>query len=200
MDAATWDERYAGTDLVWSAGPNAFVAEQLADHPRGRALDLAAGEGRNAIWLAEQGFEVEALDFSEVAAAKGRELASHRGVEVTFTVADVTEPFTVAPADVVLVAYLHLPREVERDVLHRAAALVAPGGTFLLVAHARSNLTDGVGGPPDPAVLPTPQDILDALAGTGLEVVEAGEVTREVEVDGAPRAAIDVLVRATRPA
>lgn len=199
MDAATWDERYAGTDLVWSAGPNAFVAEQLADHPRGRALDLAAGEGRNAIWLAEQGFEVEALDFSEVAAAKGRELASHRGVEVTFTVADVTEPFTVAPADVVLVAYLHLPREVERDVLHRAAALVAPGGTFLLVAHARSNLTDGVGGPPDPAVLPTPQDILDALAGTGLEVVEAGEVTREVEVDGAPRAAIDVLVRATRP-
>lgn len=200
MDAATWDERYAGTDLVWSAGPNAFVAEHLADHPRGRALDLAAGEGRNAIWLAEQGFEVEALDFSEVAAAKGRELAAHRGVAVTFTLADVTEPFTVAPADVVLVAYLHLPREVERDVLHRAAALVAPGGTFLLVAHARSNLADGVGGPPDPAVLPTPQDILAALAGTGLEVVEAGEVTREVEVDGALRHAIDVLVRATRPA
>lgn len=199
MDAATWDERYAGADLVWSAGPNAFVAEQLADQPRGRALDLAAGEGRNAIWLAEQGFEVEALDFSAVAAAKGRELAAHRGVEVTFTVADVTEPFTVAPADVVLVAYLHLPREVERDVLHRAAALVAPDGTFLLVAHARSNLTDGVGGPPDPAVLPTPQEILDALAGTGLEVVDAGEVTRDVEVDGAPRTAIDVLVRATRP-
>jgi SAM-dependent methyltransferase len=199
MDAATWDERYAGTDLVWSAGPNAFVAEHLADHPRGRALDLAAGEGRNAIWLAEQGFEVEALDFSEVAAAKGRELAAHRGVTVTFTVADVTEPFTVAPADVVLVAYLHLPREVELDVLHRAAALVAPGGTFLLVAHARSNLTDGVGGPPDPSVLPTPQDILAALDGTGLEVVEAGEVTREVEVDGERRHAIDVLVRATRP-
>jgi len=198
MDAATWDERYAGTDLVWSAGPNAFVAEQLADHPRGRALDLAAGEGRNAIWLAEQGFEVEALDFSEVAAIKGRELAAHRGVPVTFTVADVTEPFTVAPADLVLVAYLHLPREVERDVLHRAAALVAPGGTFLLVAHARRNLTEGVGGPPDASVLPTTREVLDALAGTGLEVGEAGEVTREVEVDGAPRTAIDLLVRATR--
>jgi SAM-dependent methyltransferase len=199
MDATAWDERYDGTELVWSAGPNAFVAAQLADHPRGRALDLAAGEGRNAIWLAEQGFAVEALDFSEVAARKGRELAAHRGVEVTFTVADVTEPFGIEPADVVLIAYLHLPREVEREVLHRAAALVAPGGTFLLVAHARRNLADGVGGPPDPALLPTPQEVTDALAGTGLEVVEAGEVTREVEVDGHPRTAIDVLVRATRP-
>jgi SAM-dependent methyltransferase len=199
MDATTWDERYAGSDLVWSAGPNAFVAEQLADHPRGRAIDLAAGEGRNAIWLAEQGFSVEALDFSEVAARKGRELAAHRGVDVTFTVADATEPFTIAPADVVLVAYLHLPRAVERDVLHRAAHLVAPGGTFLLVAHARRNLTDGVGGPPDAELLPTPADVTDALAGTGLEVVEAGEVTRQVEVDGEPRTAIDVLVRATRP-
>lgn len=199
MDAETWNERYAATELVWSAGPNAFVAEQLADHPRGRALDVAAGEGRNAIWLAEQGFEVEALDFSEVAAAKGRELAARRGVEVTFTVADVTAPFTVAPADVVLVAYLHLPRDVEWDVLHRAAGLVAPGGTFLLVAHARRNLDDGVGGPPDPAVLPTPEEVTDALAGTGLVVEQAGEVTRAVEVDGVTRTAIDVLVRARRP-
>jgi SAM-dependent methyltransferase len=200
MDAASWDARYEGTELVWSAGPNRFVAEHLADHPRGRALDLAAGEGRNAIWLAEQGFEVEALDFSEVAAAKGRELAAHRGVAVTFTVADVTEPFTVAPADVVVVAYLHLPREVERDVLRRAADLVRPGGPLLLVAHARRNLDDGVGGPPDPAVLPTPEEVTGALSGTGLEIVLADEVSREVEVDGDAREAIDVLVRATRPA
>lgn len=199
MDATSWDERYAGSDLVWSAGPNVFVAEHLADHPRGRVVDLAAGEGRNAIWLAEQGFEVEALDFSEVAARKGAALAAHRGVEVTFTVADLTEPFTVAAADVVLVAYLHLPRAVERDVLCRAADLVKPGGTFLLVAHARRNLTDGVGGPPDPELLPTAQEVTEALAGTGLEVVEAGEVERDVEVDGQTRTAIDLLVRASRP-
>ncbi len=200
MDAGTWDARYEEAELVWSAGPNVFVAEHLSDHLRGRALDLAAGEGRNAIWLAEQGFAVEALDFSEVAARKARELAAHRGVELTVTVADVTEPFRVAPADVVLIAYLHLPREVERDGLRRAAELVLPGGTLLLVAHARRNLTDGVGGPQDPQLLPTPQEVTDALAGTGLEIVEAGEVTREVEVDGEGRSAIDVLVRAARPA
>ncbi len=85
-------------------------------------------------------------------------------------------------------------------MLRRAAALVAPGGTFLLIAHARRNLDEGVGGPPDPEVLPTPDDITDAIAGTGLVVDRAGEVTRDVEVEGERRTAIDVLVRAHRPA
>lgn len=200
MDAADWDERYRERELVWSAGPNAFVAQQLVDHPRGRALDLAAGEGRNALWLAEQGFEVEAVEFSPVAVAKGRELAARRGVDVTFTVADLTEPLdALAPADVVLLAYLHLPRAAERGVLRRAAALVAPGGTFLLVAHARRNLTDGTGGPPDPQLLPTPDEVTAEIDGTGLVVDQAGEVTRDVEVEGEQRTAIDVLVRAHRP-
>ncbi|TVP72932.1 MAG: class I SAM-dependent methyltransferase [Nitriliruptor sp.] len=200
MDAASWDERYRERELVWSAGPNAFVAEQLAGHPRGRALDLAAGEGRNALWLAEQGFEVEAVEFSPVAIDKGRALAAHRRVPVTFTLADLTGPLELAPADVVLLAYLHLPREVERDVLRRVAALVAPGGTFLLIAHARRNLDEGVGGPQDPELLPTAQEVTAAIEGTGLVIERAGEVTRETEVEGEQRTAIDLLVRAHRPA
>ncbi|TVR25255.1 MAG: class I SAM-dependent methyltransferase [Nitriliruptor sp.] len=200
MDAASWDERYRERELVWSAGPNAVVAEQLADHPRGRALDLAAGEGRNALWLAEQGFEVEAVEFSPVAIDKGRALAAHRRVPVTFTLADLTGPMDLAPADVVLLAYLHLPRAVERDVLRRVAALVAPGGTFLLIAHARRNLDEGVGGPQDPELLPTAQEVTAAIEGTGLVLERAGEVTRETEVEGEQRTAIDLLVRAHRPA
>ena len=199
MDARSWDERYHERELVWSAGPNASVAEELADHPPGRALDLAAGEGRNALWLAEQGFEVEAVEFSPVAIEKGRALAAHRGVTVTFTLGDLTAPLDLAPADVVLIAYLHLPRATEREVLRRSAAWVAPGGTWLLIAHARRNLTDGVGGPPDAELLPTPTEITEALEGTGLVVERAGEVTRAVEVDGAQCSAIDVLVRAHRP-
>ncbi len=218
MDAASWDERYRSSELVWSAGPNASVAEQLADLPPGRALDLAAGEGRNALWLAERGFEVEAIEFSAVALDKLRSLAEHRGVTVTCTLGDLTEDLGLAPADVVLIAYLQVPRAVEHDVVNRAAGLVAPGGTFLLVAHARRNLTEGVGGPPMADLLPTPEDIVSALAGTGLEIEQAGEVTREVEGGGdgdgepggdgdgesggaaEPRTAIDVLVRARRPA
>ncbi|MET0839223.1 MAG: class I SAM-dependent methyltransferase, partial [Marmoricola sp.] len=74
MDAAAWDERYAATDLVWSAGPNQFVEQALADLPPGRALDLACGEGRNARWLAERGWQVTALDWSAVGVEKGRQV------------------------------------------------------------------------------------------------------------------------------
>jgi SAM-dependent methyltransferase len=81
MDAHDWDERYAATGLVWSAGPNQFVEAELADMPPGRALDLAAGEGRNAIWLARQGWQVTAVDFSQAGLDKGRLLAGDLGVD-----------------------------------------------------------------------------------------------------------------------
>ena len=64
MDQAAWDERYAGPELVWGAGPNCFVATELAGLSPGRALDLGTGEGRNAIWLAERGWQVTAVDGS----------------------------------------------------------------------------------------------------------------------------------------
>src|SRR4051812_9854296 len=74
MDAAAWDERYAAAELGWSASPNRFVAAELADLSPGRALDLAAGEGRNALWLAERGWQVTAVDFSRVGLEKARAL------------------------------------------------------------------------------------------------------------------------------
>ena len=199
MDAAAWDERYRSTELVWSAGPNATVEAACAELPPGRALDLAAGEGRNAIWLAERGFEVEAVEFSSVAIDKGRELARHRGVEVTWTHADLTGPVELAPADLVLLAYLQLPRAALTSIHPWAARLVAPGGTFLLVAHARRNLDEGVGGPQDPDVLLTVDQVRGDLAGTGLEITRAEELLRPVETEDGTRDAIDLVVQAHRP-
>ena len=88
MDAEAWNDRYRDTDLVWSAGPNQFVQEEVADLPPGRAVDLAAGEGRNAIWLARQGWEVTAVDFSQAGLDKGRTLAGD--VAVDWVCADAT--------------------------------------------------------------------------------------------------------------
>src|ERR1700754_3536553 len=95
MDADAWDERYAATELVWSAGPNRFVEEECADLQPGRALDLAAGEGRNALWLAERGWSATAVDFSAVALDRARSLAGQRLGEhagtVTLIRADVRD-------------------------------------------------------------------------------------------------------------
>ncbi len=88
MDAEAWDERYAATELVWSAGPNQFVEAECADLPPGSALDLAAGEGRNAIWLARRGWRVTASDFSQVALDKGRQVAGD--VDIAWVCADAT--------------------------------------------------------------------------------------------------------------
>ena len=80
VDRQQWDERYSGDEFEWSMHPNQFVAAELTGVPPGRALDLAAGEGRNSVWLAEQGWSVTAVDFSRVGLEKGRKLSAVRGV------------------------------------------------------------------------------------------------------------------------
>jgi SAM-dependent methyltransferase len=194
VDAAGWDERYGATPLVWSAEPNRFVAELCAPLTPGLALDVAAGEGRNAIWLAARGWDVTAVDFSLVAIAKAEERARAEGVILRTVVADVTAAdWNPEPADLVLLAYLQLAGPLMTAVLRRAAAAVAPGGTLLLVAHDRRNLTEGHGGPSDPSVLTTPDQVAAALVD--LSVTRAETVERPVD---APRPALDTLVLARR--
>ena len=203
MDASAWDERYAASELIWSAGPNAFVVEQVTTHldgvGPGRALDLAGGEGRNAIWLAEQGWRAELVEFSSVALEKAAAIARAREVELITTLADVTASPELELADLVLVCYLQLPAEPLARALAHAASLVSPGGTLLVIAHERDNLAHGYGGPPDAAFLPTVAEVLAAIDGHGLVIEEAGQVRRPVVTPEGPREAIDLLVRATRP-
>ena len=199
MDAGAWDERYAAAELVWSAEPNHFVAEELADLSPGRALDLAAGEGRNAIWLARRGWTVTAADFSQVALDKGRQLAAD--TTVRWVCADATTWDEPAAYDLAVLAYLQLPAEQRRAAVRAAFASLVPGGTFFLVAHDSTNLTEGTGGPQDPAVLMTAEDVLDDLAGQELEILRAERVARPVG-DGhgeePARVAWDCLVRLVR--
>jgi SAM-dependent methyltransferase len=195
VDRTAWDERYRQTDWVWSTTPNQFVAQVLADMPPGRALDLACGEGRNALWLAEKGWRATAVDFSSVAVAKGRAAAESRGLDVTWIAADLLDYEPERGAyDAVLIAYLHLPPDDMRRVLGKARDALADGGTLLVVGHDVTNLTEGTGGPQDPAILYTPDVIIEAV--TPLSIERAERVLRHV--DGADRPAIDTLVVAVR--
>lgn len=200
MESQDWNLRYQGKEFLWTVEPNRFVAAEVAQLTPGSALDLAAGEGRNAVWLAEQGWRVRAVDFSDVAIEKGKQLAAARNVadKTVFEVADL-RGYQPEPDgyDLVSLIYLQLPQAELVPIIQRSARAVAPGGTFLLVGHDAANLARGHGGPRHPDVLYTAAQVVAALGGT-LTIEKAGTVERAVETDEGPKVAIDCLVRAKR--
>jgi SAM-dependent methyltransferase len=197
VDSADWDVRYAASDLVWGIEPNRFVVQVFAGEQPGRALDIGTGEGRNAIWLAGQGWRVTAVDFSPVAIARAHELADARGLIVDWVTADVRdyEPET-GGFDIVVVAYLHLPASERAAVLAHATRALARGGRVLVVGHDVANIGGGVGGPQDPAILYTPDAIAAELSG--LTILSAERARRPVSSEHGTADAIDTVVLAVR--
>ncbi|MCI0542892.1 MAG: methyltransferase domain-containing protein [Actinobacteria bacterium] len=190
MDSTDWDQRYLAADHLWSHGPNIFVADRLAHLHPGRGLDLGCGEGRNAVWLAERGWVMTAVDFSPVAIERG----TGRGSGVDFVVADVRtwDPGEVV-FDLILIAYIHLVMPELADLVRQARSWLSPGGELFMIGHDRSNIEHGHGGPQDPEILWDVAQIRDSLEG--METVEAQVVRRPTE-EGT---ALDALVRARRP-
>ena len=192
MRAEDWDARYLAR-RQWSDGPNAFVEQLLADLAPGTAVDLAAGEGRHALWLASLGWDVTAVDFSAVALERG--MAQPGAERVSWVTADVlTWPGPPSPVDLVVVAYLHLPGDEITALLTRAVGWLRPGGRFLLLGHDVENLTRGVGGPQDPALLHSTERLAPVAALLDVDRLE--QVFRETP-EGT---AVDVLLWGRRAA
>ena len=182
---------------MWTSTPNQFLVSEVVGLPPGRAVDLACGEGRNAVWLAEQGWQVTGVDFSPVGLAKAERFAALRDVEVHWVESAVQE-WTPPPEgfDLVAVMYLQLPQPERSAALEVAASAVAPGGTLLVVAHDQDNLTRGFGGPPSADVLYRTADVTGIAVSAGLTIERADQVVRVVDADAGSREAIDTLVRA----
>ncbi|HYO18728.1 MAG TPA: class I SAM-dependent methyltransferase [Dermatophilaceae bacterium] len=204
MDSTAWNQRYEGSELVWSATPNVFVQQLTEGLPAGTALDIAAGEGRNALWLAARGWQVTAVDFSAVALQRAdslaqKQLGSDAGRLVTLEADLETWVPQEHSYDLVLVVYLQVPEKQRSAVMRRAAEAVAPGGTLLVVGHDLANLASGHGGPQDPTVLYRPGDIVADIQPARLVIVRDETVTRSLTDDqGQPAEALDALVLARR--
>ena len=199
--AGAWDDRYRTAEFVWKTDPNRFLPPEVAALQPGRALDLACGEGRNAVWLATQGWNVTGVDFSRVGLEKAAQLAASNHVTASWVHADVTQWNSDDRYDLVVVFYLHLPETERRSAFGAAARALAPGATLLVVGHDLANLTEGTGGPQNPAVLYTPDDVCADLHASGLTdlVIDRAErVERPVDTDAGAATAIDCLVRAHR--
>jgi SAM-dependent methyltransferase len=193
VDAQGWDARYRDVDRVWSEQPNMFVEQHLADLAPGVAVDLGAGEGRNAVWLARRGWDVTAVDFSFVGLAKARAMAMVAEVSLGTVVSDAHDYQPPTPVDLVLLSYLQIPDVQQVALLHRARQWLQPGGVLFVVAHDKSNVDHGAGGPPDPGVCYTVEQTVSALAGLRIDVAEVAQRP----VDGGT--ALDTVVKATRP-
>lgn len=136
---ATWEEHYCAKPQVWSGRVNTRLAEVVPQIVGTRALDLGCGEGADAIWLAEHGWTVVAVDVSGTALSRARDAAGARGVadRIDFQQHELTSSFPDGPFDLVSAQFLHSTLEMDRSaILRRAAAALVPGGTLLIVDHA----------------------------------------------------------------
>ncbi len=190
-----WNARYAAHDRVWSGEPHRAIAEHLSPLTPGRALDVACGEGRHAIWLAQQGWQVDAFDFSSVGVVRARDIAGSAGADINLWVGDATRLPVLAPYDLVLVAYLHTDPAERAQWLPGAVDLVAPGGCFFYVGHDPSNIDKGVGGPQDPSLL------IDAASMQrdylqNFDIIEAGVLERDSAHESGHAAVHDQSARA----
>lgn len=197
MDASDWNARYLAQPDAWGTTPAARIVAEVTnaeDHGLtvGTAIDLACGDGRHARWLAAHGWDVTAVDFSEVAIEQARAKDSDEGRSghVDWAVGDATTWSPAEQVDLVVIGFLHLDLDALTRVISEAGRWLRPGGHLVYLGHAPENLARGVGGPQDPTVLPTVADL--ARGAADLEVVSLRHDLRPA----GQATAVDVLLHA----
>jgi SAM-dependent methyltransferase len=208
FDESFWDERYRQHGQhapVWSGQPNPQLVAEAAELVPGSALDVGAGEGADAVWLARRGWRVTAVDISSV--ALGRAAAAVEGepetaARITWQHQDLTvTPPPAGTFDLVSAQFLHLPAPQRDGVYGRLAASVAPGGTLLIVGHHPSDLETSVRRPAAPGLLFTAEQLAAQLDPDEWEIVTCTSRPRPAkDSDGAPATVQDAVLRARRRA
>jgi len=194
--ASFWNRRYQDVERLWSAEPNALLTEFAGELEPGRALDLGAGEGRNAIWLAGRGWRVTALDVSSTALERAAKRAAAEGVELDCVEADWREYRPDPSFGLVVISFMH-PEPRERAAMFGwAGETLVSGGHLFVVGVDLSE--HGRRGPPDADRLYTPERMAGALAG--FEVLRCESVSYEAESRQGRRQVVDVVAIAQRPA
>ena len=203
-DREFWEERYRSADRIWSGRPNPQLVAEVAGLPPGRALDVACGEGGDALWLAGRGWQVTGLDLAQAALDRVGAACAQAGPEVAARVRTVrgdigTWDPGVAQYDLVTSHFLHLPPADRAAAFGRMAAAVAPGGTLLVVAHHGSDLATTIGRPDQPELFFEPDDVLAALEPGAWRVQAAEARPREaVDPEGRTITIRDTVVKARR--
>ena len=174
-----WNEKYANTYYAYGTEPNEFLVSAVAKLKRGETLSLAEGEGRNAVWLAQQGFTVSSIEQSEKGVAKTLRLALQRGAIVMAARGEL-ETFNIQPNswDLMVSIYAHTPQELRRKLHRQVVAGLKPGGVFILEAYTPAQIPNNTGGPKDASLMPTAELLRSELHGLVFDHLE--EIERDV--------------------
>ena len=174
-----WDSRYSGNEFFFGTEPNGFLASVVDRLPKGRALCIADGEGRNSVFLAAKGWECVSMDASREGNAKAARLAARQGVELTTVQADLRDyDMGHERWDLIVSVFCHLPPSLREDVHARAVAALKPNGAFVLEAYTPEQLEYGTGGPPNAELMMTRSMLERDLQG--LEFAYMDETVRDV--------------------
>ncbi|MDP9226547.1 MAG: class I SAM-dependent methyltransferase [Actinomycetota bacterium] len=195
---ADWDERYASMEQLWSGQPNAALVTEVAQLEPGRALDVGCGEGADAVWLAGRGWEVTALDVSQVALRRASILAQEAGAQVRWVHAGLVDARLPTGAfDLVSAQYPALLRTPGKDAERSLLAAVAPGGLLIVVHHAEVFVEETMVHGFDPADYVSPRDVA-ALLGDDWQVELDERRPRDAPAGAGSHHTHDVVLRARR--
>ena len=174
-----WEERYGAEEFVFGTDPNDFLRENLSTLGSGNVLCLAEGEGRNAVFLAENGLAVSSVDLTESGVAKTHRLAAERGVVVDAVTGDLADfDLGIEKWDAIVSIFAHTPPAIRIDLHRRVVASLVPGGVFLLEAYTPAQVGRGTGGPQVPELTMTAEGLRVELAP--LEFLTIQELDRDV--------------------
>jgi SAM-dependent methyltransferase len=200
-DASFWDERYRSADGIWSGDPNPQLVAEVSGLAPGTALDVGCGEGADAVWLAERGWHVTAIDISGVALERARKAAANAGVteRIDWRKGDIATWTPERSYDLVSAQFMQLAPPLRDAVFRRLAAAVAICGTLLIVGHHPSDLETTVRRPRMPGVLYTAEEIAGLLDPQAWEsLVQAARPRAVTDANGASVIVHDAVLRSRR--
>jgi cyclopropane fatty-acyl-phospholipid synthase-like methyltransferase len=169
-----WEERYSEQGLAYGDTPNRFLHSQLHVLPRGgKVLVLGDGEGRNGVWLAQQGMTVTSVDYAEAGVARAKLLAKQRGVKINAICADLADwDWPQDEFDAVVSIYLHFPSELRKSMHERMLAALKPKGVLLMEAFNKAQLNYSSGGPPVEDALFSADELREDFSQANIRLLE----------------------------
>ena len=189
-----WDERYSSNDYAYGKLPNDFLQANVQALPMGHILSIAEGEGRNAVFLAQQGYNVTAVDGSQVGLSKAQQLAAEKGVSIDTICADLNDfDLGVDQWDGIICIFCPLPSSLRRPLFERIAKALKPGGVFLIEAYRPEQVQHGTGGGKSVDTMTTEDDLRQSLAGLNFQHLQSLE--REV-IEGSYHTGLGAVVQA----